>query len=315
MTLVQRRQRSVAAMATYLWLNAAWVSMRYYRSERDGSVSLVAADESAAYDLTATDAAPESFFELASAASLTDTGVDEVARGLLDEAPTVDLDALREDLIRPIDPDEVWGAGVTYAISQEARQEEGGLAESYLDAYEGDRPEVYFKATPSRTVGPNESVGIRGDSEWDAAEPELSIVLYDGEIVGYTVGNDVCSRSIERENLLYLPQSKTYAKSCAIGPCIATDETVGDPLDLEMSLTLDRDGETVFAESTSTSEMVRTCEELVGYFERYNEVPEASVLLTGTSIIPPDDVTLRDGDRVDIEIEDIGTLSNPVEQL
>jgi 2-dehydro-3-deoxy-D-arabinonate dehydratase len=289
--------------------------MRYYRIETGDSQSLIAADESAAYDLTATEAAPTSFFELASAASLTDGTVDDVARGLVEEASTVELDAVRENLVRPIDPDEVWGAGVTYAISQEAREEEGGLAEAYLDAYEGDRPEVYFKATPSRTVGPNDAVGIRGDSEWDAAEPELSIVLYDGEIVGYTVGNDVCSRSIERDNLLYLPQSKTYAKSCAIGPCIATSESIGDPLDVDMEMAVVRDGETVFADSTSTSEMVRTCEELVDYFTRYNEVPDASVLLTGTSIIPPDDVTLRDGDEVHIDIENIGTLTNPVERL
>ena len=289
--------------------------MRYYRIGTGDSQSLIAANESAAYDLTATEAAPTSFFELASAASLTDGTVDDVARGLVEEAPTVELDAVRENLVRPIDPDEVWGAGVTYAISQEAREEEGGLAEAYLDAYEGDRPEVYFKATPSRTVGPNDAVGIRGDSEWDAAEPELSIVLYDGDIVGYTVGNDVCSRSIERDNLLYLPQSKTYAKSCAIGPCIATSESIGDPLDVDMEMAVVRDGETVFADSTSTSEMVRTCEELVDYFTRYNEVPEASVLLTGTSIIPPDDVTLRDGDEVHIDIENIGTLTNPVERL
>ncbi|WP_123538643.1 fumarylacetoacetate hydrolase family protein [Halosimplex salinum] len=289
--------------------------MRYYRIERGDSTSLIAADESAAYDLTATGAAPSSFFELASAASLTDRSVDDVARGLLDEAPTVELSSVREHLVRPVDPDEVWGAGVTYAISQEAREEEGGLAEAYLNAYEADRPEVYFKATPSRTVGPNDAVGIRGDSDWDAAEPELSIVLYEGEIVGFTVGNDVCSRSIERDNLLYLPQSKTYAKSCALGPCIATGESIGDPLDVEMRMSIHRDGDTVFEESTSTSEMVRTCEELVDYFTRYNEVPEASVLLTGTSIIPPDDVTLLADDEVHIEIENIGTLKNTVEQL
>jgi len=289
--------------------------MRYYRSDGGGSISLIAADDSAAYDLSATEAEPTSFLELASAASLTDGTVDDVARGLIPEAPTVELASVEDDLVRPIDPDEVWGAGVTYAISQEARQEEGGLAESYLDAYEADRPEVYFKATPSRTVGPNESVGIRGDSEWDAPEPEMSIVIYDGEIVGYTVGNDMCSRSIERDNLLYLPQSKIYSKSCAIGPCIATDDAVGDPLDLEMRMEIARDGETIFSESTSTAEMVRTCEELVDYFTRYNEVPEASVLLTGTSIMVPDDVTLREDDRIDIEIEDIGTLTNPVERL
>ncbi|WP_436923573.1 fumarylacetoacetate hydrolase family protein [Halosimplex amylolyticum] len=289
--------------------------MRYYRIARGESPSLIVEDESAAYDLTATEAEPTSFLELASAASLTDGTVDDVARGLIDEAPTVELSTVREHLVRPLDPDEIWGAGVTYAISQESREDEGGLAEAYLDAYEADRPEVYFKATPSRTVGPNETVGIRGDSDWDVPEPEMTIVLYEDEIVGYTVGNDMCSRSIERDNLLYLPQSKIYAKSCAIGPCIATDEAIGDPLDVEMRMEIVRDGATVFEDSTSTSEMVRTCEELVDYYTRYNEVPESTALLTGTSIIPPDDVTLEEDDVVRIEIENVGTLENTVEQL
>jgi 2-dehydro-3-deoxy-D-arabinonate dehydratase len=289
--------------------------MRYYRVEREDSVSLVAREGSTAYDLTATAPGPDSFLELASAASLTDEPVDDIAADLAADAPPVDLEAVRSNLLRPLDPEEVWGAGVTYAISQEARQEEGGLAEAYLNAYEGDRPEVYFKATPSRTVGPGEAVGIRGDSDWDVPEPELTLVLHRGNIVGYTVGNDVCSRDIERENLLYLPQSKTYARSCAIGPCIATEGTVGDPHDLRMELTISRDGETVFREATSTSEMVRSCEELTSYFSRYNEVPEFAALLTGTSIIPPDDVTLLEGDRIVIDIEDIGALENTVERL
>jgi 2-dehydro-3-deoxy-D-arabinonate dehydratase len=289
--------------------------MRYYRAERNGGTSLLAAQGSTAYDLTETEPAPSSFLELASAASLTGGTVDDVADNLVGQAPTVDLEAVADDLLRPLDPDEVWGAGVTYAISQEARQEEGGLAEAYLNAYEGERPEVYFKATPSRTVGPGEQVGIRGDSEWDVPEPEMAIVLYEDDIVGFTVGNDVCSRDIERENLLYLPQSKTYAKSCAIGPCVSSPESIEDPLDVEMHMTIERDGETVFEEGTSTDQMVRTCEELVDFYTRYNEVPELSVLLTGTSIIPPDDVTLHEGDEVAIEIENIGTLENTVEQL
>jgi len=289
--------------------------MRYYRIERGDSVSLVVRDETAAYDLSAGDPDPTSFEELAKAASLTNKRIDDIATELSESAPTVDFASLQSDSVRPIDPGEVWGAGVTYAISQEARQDKGGLAESYLDAYEGDRPEVFFKATPSRTVGPSDAVGIRGDSDWNVPEPELALILYEGDVVGFTVGNDVCSRSIEQQNLLYLPQSKTYSKSCAIGPCIATEETVTDPLDLEMEMTISRDHETVFNDATSTSEMVRTCEELTSYLTRYNEIPELTVLLTGTSIIPPDDVTLRSGDQVAIEIENIGTLRNTVEKL
>lgn len=289
--------------------------MRYYRIKQASSISLVAREGTTAYNLTETEENPNSFVELASAASLTDRSIDDIAAGLIVDAPVVNLEAVQTNLVRPIDPDEVWGAGVTYAISQEARQDKGGLAESYLKAYEGERPEVYFKATPSRTVGPGEAIGIRGDSQWDVPEPEFTIVLYKGDIVGFTVGNDVCSREIEQDNLLYLPQSKIYSKSCAIGPCIVTEQTIGDPLDVGIELTITRDSEPIFQEETSTSEMVRTCEELTSYFKRYNEVPELTALLTGTSIIPPDDVTLEHGDSVAIEVENVGTLENTVENL
>lgn len=289
--------------------------MRYYRIERDGSVSLVAESETTAHVLSGAEHGPASFTELADAAALTGRSVDDVARGLFDEAPTIDPETVRERMIRPVDPDEVWGAGVTYAISQESREGEDGLEESYVGAYEGERPEVYFKSTPTRTVGPNEAIGIRGDSEWDVPEPEFTMILHEGDIVGYTVGNDVCSRDIERENLLYLPQSKIYDKSCAIGPCIVTAETVGDPHDVDVELTVERDGEVIFADDTSTSEMVRSCEELADYFRRYNHVPETTALLTGTSIIPPDDFTLREDDVVNIDVENVGTLTNTVERL
>lgn len=267
------------------------------------------------YNLTETDPEPDSFMELASAASLTDQAVDDIARQHIDEAPRVKNKMVRENLIRPIDPDEVWGAGVTYAISQESREGEGGLEEAYLGAYEGDRPEVYFKGTPTRTVGPSDNIGIRGDSDWDVPEPEFTMILHEGEIVGYTVGNDVCSRDIERDNLLYLPQSKIYDKSCAIGPCVVTEETIGDPHDVEMTLTIERAGDIAFTESTSTDQMVRSFDELAEFFRRYNYVPESTALLTGTSIIPPDDFTLEEGDLVNIKVENIGTLQNPVKQL
>ena len=289
--------------------------MRYYRISKDNAVSLIAEDTTDAYNLTRTDQAPISFMELADAATLTDQTIDDIASKLIERAPVIDRETIQRHTIRPVDPDEVWGAGVTYAISQEAREDEGGLEEAYIGAYEGDRPEVYFKGTPTRTVGPGESIGIRGDSDWDVPEPELTMILHQAKIVGYTIGNDVCSRDIERENLLYLPQSKIYDKSCAIGPCIVTEETIGDPHDVEMTLIIERDGDIAFTESTSTSRMVRTCEELAEFFRRYNNVPETTALLTGTSIIPPDDFTLEEDDRVSIEIENIGTLMNPVEQL
>jgi 2-dehydro-3-deoxy-D-arabinonate dehydratase len=215
----------------------------------------------------------------------------------------------------PVEPPEVWAAGVTYEISEQAREEESGMPEIYLDAYEADRPEIFFKATPSRTVGPREAVGIRGDSEWDVPEPELGIVLFQGDVVGYTVGNDVSSRSIEGENPLYLPQAKVYDRCCSLGPCVATPAAVGDPHDLAMELTIQRDDETIYADATSTSEMVRTVDELVSFLTRHNPVPELCVLMTGTSLVPDDDVTLEPGDRIRATIESIGTLENGVVEV
>lgn len=177
--------------------------------------------------------------------------------------------------------------------------------------FENERPEIFFKATPSRTVGPGEGVGIREDSDWDVPEPELAVVVYRGEIVGYTVGNDASSRDLEGDNPLYLPQVKVYDRCCAIGPCVASPETVGDPRDLELSMTIERDGETMFDGSTSTENLVRSPEELVSYLNRHNAVPELSVFLTGTSLVP-DDFTLGEGDHVAIELESVGRLENPV---
>ncbi|MEF8790257.1 MAG: fumarylacetoacetate hydrolase family protein [Haloarculaceae archaeon] len=287
--------------------------MRYYLlpgPNGEADRSLVAATGTAAYDLTAVNPDLRSVADLAMAADLVDADLDAVAEGLLGDAPAVDTDRLG-DAAAPR-PDEVWAAGVTYEISEQAREAESGMPEIYLDVYESERPELFFKATPDRVVGPGEAVGVRADSDWNVPEPELGVVLYRGSIVGYTVGNDVSSRAIEGENPLYLPQAKTYDRCCALGPCVASPATVGDPHDLAMSMTIERDGEAVFEDGTSTAEMVRTCEELVDWYRRHNSVPRTAVLLTGTSLVPPDEFTLRAGDEVTIEIEDVGTLRTPV---
>ena len=287
--------------------------MRYYLLPGpNGEVdrSLVAATGTAAYDLTAVNPDLRSVADLAMAADLVDADLDAVAEGLLGDAPAVDTDRLG-DAAAPR-PDEVWAAGVTYEISEQAREAESGMPEIYLDVYESERPELFFKATPDRVVGPGEAVGVRADSDWNVPEPELGVVLYRGSVVGYTVGNDVSSRAIEGENPLYLPQAKTYDRCCALGPCVASPATVGDPHDLAMSMTIERDGEAVFEDGTSTAEMVRTSEELVDWYRRHNSVPRTAVLLTGTSLVPPDEFTLRAGDEVTIEIEDVGTLRTPV---
>lgn len=207
------------------------------------------------------------------------------------------------------------GRGVTYKISEAARTAESVLPDVYAEVYTAERPELFFKATPGRTVAPGEAVGVRGDSGWDVPEPELGVVLYEGTVVGYTIGNDVSSRAIEGANPLYLPQAKVYDRCCSFGPCVATPGTVGDPHDLDLWIEIARDGETVFADETSTATMKRSCEELVSFWRRHNAIPETAVLLTGTSLVPPDEFTLHPGDRVTIEIEGIGTLENDVVQV
>lgn len=289
--------------------------MRYYRLSADGRSRLVARDGDEAYDLTAARPELETFADLSRVAAVTDSGVDAVAERHLDGADDVDPDAVADAAAQPVLAGEVWAAGVTYEISSEAREEESGRPDVYGAVYESERPELFLKATPSRTVGPGDAIGIRGDSDWDVPEPELGVVLYRGETVGYTVGNDVSSRDIEGENPLYLPQAKVYDRCCAIGPCVASSATVADPHDLTMRMTIRRDGEVAFEDRTSTGEMVRTCEELVAALARHNVLPEVTVLLTGTSLVPPDEFTLRPGDRVSIDIEGIGALENTVTEV
>jgi 2-dehydro-3-deoxy-D-arabinonate dehydratase len=219
-------------------------------------------------------------------------------------------------LTAPIDLQEVWAAGVTYLRSRDARMEESTQKSVYDQVYDADRPELFFKATPNRVSGPNDPIAIRGDSEWDVPEPELAILLNtDGELVGYTVGNDVSSRSIEGENPLYLPQAKVYSMSVAIGPAITTTDELPDASNLEIELSIRREGELLFQDTTSTSRMHRSLRDLMGYLRRGNQFPAGVFLLTGTGIVPPSELTLRDGDEVIIRIEGLGALVNPVVRL
>ncbi|MDS0294973.1 fumarylacetoacetate hydrolase family protein [Halogeometricum luteum] len=290
--------------------------MRYYQLAGQGHVRrFVVETDEGVFDLTSAHPGLTGFGELAHAASVAGASMVELTRRQIDSADTVPRGALVEDRLLPLVPEEVWAAGVTYEISEEARKSESSMAEVYIDVYDADRPEIFFKATPSRTVGPEEAVGVRRDSDWNVPEPELAVVLYRGEIVGYTVGNDVSSRAIEGRNPLYLPQAKIYDRCCSIGPCVVPAESIADPHDLRMSMEIARDGETLFSESTSTAEMVRTDEELVHYFTSHNAVPELAVLMTGTSLVPPQDFTLTEGDVVSIDIEGIGTLVNPVVEV
>jgi 2-dehydro-3-deoxy-D-arabinonate dehydratase len=219
-------------------------------------------------------------------------------------------------LAAPIDAQEVWAAGVTYLRSRNARMEESSQSDVYDRVYDADRPEIFLKATPSRVVGPGKPVGIRSDSGWDVPEPELVLLINaGGEVVGYTIGNDVSSRSIEGENPLYLPQAKVYAQCAGLGPVVVLTDEIVDPTDLPIKLEILRGGELLFSEETGTSRMHRTFDDLVKYLFRGNAFPAGVFLMTGTGIVPPSEFTLKDGDSVTITIEPIGALTNPVERI
>jgi 2-dehydro-3-deoxy-D-arabinonate dehydratase len=224
-----------------------------------------------------------------------------------------DMPLAAVSLRAPIDRQEVWAAGVTYLRSRDARMEESSQRDVYDRVYEADRPELFLKATPNRVSGPGEAIAIRGDSGWDVPEPELVILLNaHGELVGYTIGNDVSSRSIEGENPLYLPQAKVYARCAALGPAVVTVDELPDVSNLEIQLTIRRGGAELFQDRTSTSQLHRSLSDLTDYLLRANDFPAGVYLMTGTGIVPPSEFTLQDGDEVTIRIEGIGSLVNPV---
>ncbi|MCI0441126.1 MAG: fumarylacetoacetate hydrolase family protein, partial [Chloroflexi bacterium] len=233
--------------------------MRYYKLiTAEGEPRLtVEAEEGVLSDLTSLDEDLVDLEDLALAASLSQLDIDELAERILDSglADTYDLEEIIENsregagdvvLDLAFEPPEVWAAGVTYETSEMERRRESETPDVYSRVYTAERPELFIKATPDRCVGPFDSVGIRGDSTWDVPEPELAFVLYKGEIIGYTIGNDMSSRSIEGENPLYLPQAKVFSRCCAIGPCFVTSSSLDNPYDLNISLTITRDGEQIF---------------------------------------------------------------------
>jgi 2-dehydro-3-deoxy-D-arabinonate dehydratase len=213
-----------------------------------------------------------------------------------------------------VERQEVWAAGVTYLRSKTARMEESDFSASAYDlVYDAARPEIFFKSLPEKVVGPNEPVGIRADAKWSVPEPELALALNSrGQVAGCTIGNDMSSRDIEGENLLYLPQAKVYDRSCAIGPWLilgASEEAIRA---WTISVKIIRANETVFAGETSLNNLKRSFDELAGYLCRSQTFPHGAILLTGTGVVPPDDFTLAAGDLIRITISGIGTLENPV---
>ena len=241
---------------------------------------------------------------------------------ILEELSSLDKDPLYErriesDLLAPIGTQEVWAAGVTYYRSKEARMDESkesGGATFYDKVYEAERPELFFKANPIRVAGHRQAVNIRKDSTWNVPEPELTLFISSHETIeGYTIGNDMSSRSIEGENPLYLPQAKTYQRSAALGPCLFVPEKP-IPSETEIHMEILRDGKLMYKDHVAISKMKRTHIELASFLFRECEFPAGCFLMTGTCLVPTGDFTLRENDLVSISIDGIGTLTNKVAQ-
>ena len=256
---------------------------------------------------------------------LTAAGIDKLTRLLEAEDPValvghlvkLSLPCLPLADIQPLAPierQEIWAAGVTYLRSKTARMEESDFsATAYDKVYAAERPEIFFKSLPEKVVGTGEAVGIRRDAKWNVPEPELALVMNSrGKIVGHTIGNDMSSRDIEGENLLYLPQAKIYDRSCALGPWIHVGASEATAREWEIRIEIRRDRQVVFAGETSVSQIKRRFEQLAEFLFRSQLFPHGAILLTGTGVVPPDTFTLRNDDVIEIEITGIGTLRNPV---
>lgn len=228
---------------------------------------------------------------------------------------TLSRHALKEvRLLGPVERQEVWAVGVTYLRSKKARMEESDFsATAYDKVYEAARPELFFKSMPEKVVGPGEPVGIRSDAKWNVPEPELAFVINSrGEIAGFTIGNDMSSRDIEGENLLYLPQAKIYERSCAVGPVVVVGVDETEARTWKIQLGIERKGARVFEGETSVGQIKRRFSELVEYLFRCQKFPNGAILLTGTGIVPPDTFSLEPEDKIGISISGIGTLENTV---
>ena len=231
--------------------------------------------------------------------------------GRFEEIEAAEVSGRKLHLCAPVTPDEVWAAGVTYERSRDARMHESTDQDVYARVYEAERPELFFKATGPRVVGPGAPVGLRSDSSWQVPEPEVALVLQNnGTIAGYTLGNDLSSRDIEGDNPLYLPQAKIFAGSCALGPTVVSASEVEDPYDIAIEMQIRRADEVVYSGSITTGRLRKRFDDLVAYLKADNWIAPGTVLMTGTGLVPPDDFTLQPDDVIDISNEAIGTLRN-----
>ena len=260
----------------------------------------------------------EGFIELIHQANVQKISPLSFVENMISKSKPIPQSIEELSLLVPIIAQEVWASGVTYERSRDARNYEA--TDGKLDAttfydkvYDAERPEIFFKSTAARTVGPNQEVYIRSDSKWQIPEPELGLIIsQEGEILGYTIGNDMSCRDIEGENPLYLPQAKMWKHSCSIGPAILLTESVKDPYDFDIICRIYRHGNLAVEGTASTRQLKRKFEELVSFLVRDNEIFDGTVLLTGTCIVPPNDFTLLEGDQIEIEIPSIGILKNSV---
>jgi 2-dehydro-3-deoxy-D-arabinonate dehydratase len=278
---------------------------RFKTKQGDIRIGLVA-DDSAVLDLSA--AGITEMFPLLEDENVL-RRVEDFSRANL---PRFELSEI--ELCPPLERQEVWAAGVTYLRSKKARMEESDFsATAYDRVYEAERPELFFKSLPDKVAAPGGAVGIRRDSRWSVPEPELALVLNSrGKIAGFTIGNDMSSRDIEGENLLYLPQAKIYQHSCSLGPWIETGASEAEARNWKIVMQIKRDGQSIYDGETSVGQIKRRFEELAGFLFRSQVFPHGVVLLTGTGLVPPDSFTLREGDLVEIQISGIGLLRNKV---
>jgi 2-dehydro-3-deoxy-D-arabinonate dehydratase len=247
-----------------------------------------------------------------SLAQLLGAGRDRLHEAVDEALQAEPIDGATE-VLAPVDEQEVWASGVTYRRSATARVEESSVGDVYEMVYEAQRPELFLKAPAYRVPRPGAPLRIRADSGWDVPEPELALVLdASAQIVGYLVADDVSSRSIEGANPLYLPQAKVYDDSLGLSETIVLARDVGDVSTAAIEIEIERDGERVFEGATSVAEMKRTFDELASALFDELSHPAGVVLLTGTGVVPPDELTLRDGDRVRIAIEGVGTLEHAI---
>jgi 2-dehydro-3-deoxy-D-arabinonate dehydratase len=276
---------------------------RFETPERKARIGLIT-DEPTLFDLSVTG--------IASLQSVYEASGTELASLAKQNLPRYSLADVR--LLTPVERQEVWAVGVTYLRSKKARMEESDFsATAYDRVYDAPRPELFFKSLPEKVVGPGDAVGIRSDAKWSVPEPELAFVINSrGDIVGFTIGNDMSSRDIEGENLLYLPQAKIYEKSCAVGPVVVVGATETEARTWKIQLTIERKSARVFEAQTSVGQIKRPFSELVQYLFRSQKFPQGAILLTGTGVVPPDTFTLQAGDKITISISGIGILENTV---